>query len=138
MYVFTAKPTIKRSINSNENDAKLVETLSGLPIILSCPTNGGVPPPSIYWFKDNSNSNNNYTTINSHERITPLRETQMQITAPTTIENNNFKIMNAGKTLTILNATTADSAIYYCLAKNLAGESKLYFNVSIIGKFYYL
>lgn len=75
-----------------------------MPIFLSCSTSGH-PRPDIYWFKD-------------------LIELRM---------GDNVQLIEDGQMLTILQSGVDDAGEYYCLAKNIAGEAKLLFDVRIMG-----
>lgn len=76
-----------------------------MPIFLSCSASGIDPRPDIYWFKD----------------LTELRM------------DDNVKLIEDGQMLTILESVIEDSGQYYCLAKNIAGEDRLSFDVRIMG-----
>lgn len=75
-----------------------------MPIFLSCSTSGH-PRPDIYWFKD-------------------LSELRM---------DDNFQLIEDGQMLTILESGVEDAGEYFCLAKNIAGENKLSFDVRVLG-----
>ncbi len=79
-----------------------------MPIFLSCSTSGH-PRPDIYWFKD-------------------LSELRL---------DDNVQLIEDGQMLTILESDVDDAGQYYCLAKNVAGEAKLLFDVRIIGSFHF-
>lgn len=99
----SAKPTFKNFANPAE--IVIIETLSGLPVMLTCLAEG-VPQPTMNWFKNS----------------TKLTDTE------------NIKIMNSGKLLTVLKSDKDTNGIYYCLANNSAGEKKKIFNVTVMGK----
>lgn len=45
----------------------------------------------------------------------------------------NFKLIEDGQMLTILESGVDDAGEYYCLAKNVAGEARLSFDVRVMG-----
>lgn len=47
--------------------------------------------------------------------------------------DDNVKLIEDGQMLTILAGTVEDAGQYSCLAKNVAGEAKLSFDVRILG-----
>ncbi|XP_037039189.1 hemicentin-1-like isoform X2 [Bradysia coprophila] len=80
-----------------------IDVLQGMPIFLPCSASGH-PRPDIYWFKD-------------------LIELRM---------DDNVKLIEDGQMLTILASSVENAGQYSCLAKNVAGEARLSFDVQIL------
>lgn len=102
-------------MNGKYNDTTtpaVIEVLEGLPVILTCPLIGH-PHPNFNWYrKDNDNGESN--------KLLP--------------ENNeNIRVMNAGKFLNILQSSIEDTGVFSCVAKNAAGERSFSFNVTVLG-----
>lgn len=81
---FSATPKFK--LNDSPGLSTGVSTMSGLPILLTCSSVYANPKPSLNWWKNN-----------------------LQLS-----DDDNIKIINSGKMLTILSSSGTDNGIYEC------------------------
>lgn len=86
-----------------------ISTLAGQPVIMSCSATGR-PKPQLYWFR----GDHNLSALNPEE-------------------HNNFRIINNGKMLTLIESSVRDAGEYLCVAKSVAGERSIRFNVTVLG-----
>ncbi|XP_055376724.1 hemicentin-1-like [Condylostylus longicornis] len=96
------------ALTSNKQNTNNIEShtiLKGLPIVLACPWNGN-PSPEIHWLKKN-----------------------FSITFD---DLNDLSLSHDNKSLTIFSAQESDSGTWICIAKNVLGENKKFFNITIL------
>lgn len=80
--------------------------------MLPCAASGR-PKPDLYWFRGDIN-------------LSALHDEQ----------DERFLIMSGGKVLTLLQPSVRDAGEYTCMAKNAAGNSSTWFNVSVLGNWH--
>lgn len=90
----------------DSDEVAVPEVILNRTATILCPATG-IPDPVITWYKDN-----------------------VEITGNT----NRLTILANGRRLQIRNAQVSDTGRYSCRAKNVAGETKKYFDLNVLGK----